>query len=64
MKAIPIDPFSDKPLVYKRTEDGFTLYSVSENLTDDGGKVFIDDEGRVRMWADEGDAVFWPVGEN
>ncbi|MHC5059851.1 MAG: hypothetical protein ACYTFK_02035 [Planctomycetota bacterium] len=61
LKALPIDPFSDKPLVYRKTDDGFTLYSVSENFTDDGGKLFIDSKGKVKIWADDGDAVFWPV---
>jgi hypothetical protein len=61
LKKLPMDPYSDKPLVYRITDDRFTLYSVSENFTDDGGAVFRDDKGRVKMWADEGDAVFWPV---
>jgi len=61
LKALPIDPFSDKPLVYRRTEDGFILYSVGPNFEDDGGVVGKDEKGRVKMWADEGDAVFWPV---
>jgi len=61
LKALPIDPFSDKPLVYKRTDDGFILYSVGYNFADDGGTVFRNDKGRAKMWADEGDAVFWPV---
>jgi len=61
LNALPIDPFSDKPLVYRRTDDGFTLYSVGYNFADDGGTVFRNDKGRAKMWADEGDAVFWPV---
>jgi hypothetical protein len=62
IKEIPIDPFSDKPLVYKKTADNFTLYSVGFNLKDDGGKVYRDEKGKVQLWHDEfGDAVFWPV---
>jgi hypothetical protein len=61
IKEIPIDPFSDKPLVYKRTADNFTLYSVGFNLKDDGGQVYRDEKGKVQLWSDEGDAVFWPV---
>jgi hypothetical protein len=61
LKTVPIDPFSDKPLVYRRTDDGFTLYSVGWNFVDDGGTIFRNDKGRAKMWADEGDAVFWPV---
>ncbi|MHC4739423.1 MAG: hypothetical protein ACYS9Y_11025 [Planctomycetota bacterium] len=63
LKEIPLDSFSDnKPLVYKKTEDSFVLYSVSLNYTDDGGRVVRDKKGRVKMWAaNEGDWVFWPV---
>jgi hypothetical protein len=61
IKEIPIDPFSDQPLVYKRTEDNFILYSVGFNFKDDGGQVYRDEKGKVRLWGDEADAVFWPV---
>ena len=61
LKTLPIDPFSDEPLIYRRTDDGFTLYSVGENFTDDGGVVIKDSRGRAGIWADEGDAVFWPI---
>ncbi len=60
LKKLPIDPHSDKPLVYKKTEDGFTLYSVGTNFTDDGGKVARNEKGRVKRYADQGDWVFWP----
>ena len=33
-----IDPFSDEPLRYVRTADGWLLYSVGLNLIDDGGE--------------------------
>ena len=36
---IPIDPFTNEPLKYKRTEDGFLVYSVNDNLVDDGGEA-------------------------
>jgi hypothetical protein len=61
IKEIPIDPFSDQPLVYKRSDDGFMLYGVGSNFKDDGGQVHRDEKGKVQLWADEGDAVFWPV---
>lgn len=61
INSLPMDPYSDKPLVYRRTADNFTLYSISQNFTDDGGQVYRDKEGKVRLWADEADAVFWPV---
>jgi uncharacterized membrane protein len=61
LKSLPMDPFSDQPLVYKRTDDNFTLYSVGLNFKDDSGRVYRDEKGKVKLWADEGDAVFWPV---
>jgi hypothetical protein len=33
------DPFSGKPLIYRRTDKGFVLYSVGEDRKDDGGKA-------------------------
>ncbi len=38
LEEIPIDPFINEPLKYKRTEDGFLVYSVNDNLVDDGGE--------------------------
>jgi hypothetical protein len=32
-----VDPFTGKPLVYRPEPDGFLLYSVGPDLTDDGG---------------------------
>jgi hypothetical protein len=34
----PFDPFTNKPLIYRRIPTGFILYSVGENFKDDGGK--------------------------
>jgi len=61
LKEPPMDPWSDKPLVYKKTADNFTLYSVGSNFKDDGGQVYRDEKGKIKLWGDEGDAVFWPV---
>ncbi|UCC23329.1 MAG: hypothetical protein JSW23_04560 [Planctomycetota bacterium] len=61
LEELPLDSFSDKPLVYKKTDGDFILYSVGRNCIDDGGQVWRDDKGRPRPWGDEGDAVFWPV---
>jgi hypothetical protein len=61
LSQLPMDPWSDSPLVYKKTDDDFTLYSVGENFEDDGGEVIRDYDGRVGMWVGEGDAVFWPA---
>ncbi len=38
LPTLQIDPFSDRPLVYRQTEDGYELYSVGPNRVDDGGK--------------------------
>jgi hypothetical protein len=32
-----VDPFTRKPLVYRPEPDGFLLYSLGPDLTDDGG---------------------------
>lgn len=64
LKGLPKDPYGDGPLVYRKTEDNFTLYSVGVNLTDDGGQIVRDDKGRVKKWVDEGDHVFWPVAKS
>ena len=57
---IPHDPYSDRPLAYKKTTEGFTLYSFGENMVDDGGVADPESKHR-RIWSDEGDTVFWPV---
>ena len=64
LQKIPIDPYSDSPLVYRRTEDGFLLYSFGSNLMDDGGILGLGENGKPRMWADNGDWVFWPTSED
>ena len=40
LPAVPADPWSKEnaPLIYKRTSDGFVLYSLGYNETDDGGE--------------------------
>lgn len=60
LKKLPMDPYSDGPLVYRKTESGFLLYSLGTNLTDEGGELGLRG-GKPRMWADDGDWVFWPV---
>jgi competence protein ComGC len=61
LKSKPIDPWSDKPLIYRKTEKGFTLYSIGNNFIDDGGKMGVDNKGQPRLWQDNGDNVFWPI---
>ena len=57
----PDDVFSVKPLVYRKTDDDFILYSVGPNFTDEGGEYSRDSKGRIKNWLDNADAVFWPV---
>ena len=61
LKALSVDPYSDEPLVYKRTDSDFVLYGFGPNFKDDGGTVAVVD-GRPRKWGtkEEGDWVFWP----
>ncbi len=64
LRQLPLDVYSDKPLVYRKTEDSFILYSFGENFKDDGGKPRTDSGGRPRLWGhdeEDSDAVFWPV---
>lgn len=61
LEKIPIDPFSDNAFVYRVIGEDFILYSVGQNFTDDGGQIYRYKDGEVRLWAEEGDAVFWPV---
>jgi hypothetical protein len=38
LPSVPQDPYSGKNFVYRRVADGYQLYSVGHNLTDDGGR--------------------------
>ncbi len=55
LKKLPMDPYSDGPLVYRKTEKGFLLYSVGLNLKDDDGEM------GPKMYVVNADWVFWPV---
>ena len=61
LKEVPVDPFSDKSIIYRRTDDDFILYSVGFNFTDDGGTRIKDRKGNLLNWRYEGDGIFWPV---
>ena len=39
LPAVPLDPFMNKPFIYRREGKGFLLYSFGENRLDDGGAV-------------------------
>lgn len=36
--ALPTDPFTRKPYIYRKTRDGFVVYGVGMNAEDDGGE--------------------------
>jgi membrane protease YdiL (CAAX protease family) len=59
LKAIPDDAFYNGPLIYRRGNDDFILYSFGADFDDDGG---------IPSWWGEGekggDQVFWPVQES
>ncbi len=38
LEAVPLDPFDGKELRYKKLDSGFVIYSVGEDLIDDGGQ--------------------------
>lgn len=50
--VLPDDPFSNEPYIYRRTTDGFMVYSVGKNLADDMGDF--DGEGRYYVDKDWG----------
>ena len=64
IKQVPVDPFSDKPITYRKTDNSFLLYSWGDNLKDDDGQIARDEKGKPIRFADTGDWVFWPVVKN
>jgi len=61
LASLPDDPYGPGPLAYKKTGSTFTLYSLSNNFTDDGGKQGTNDEGEKTKWPENGDMLFWPT---
>ncbi len=57
----PPDPFGPGPLTYRKTDEGFLLYSWGTDRRDDGGRSGTDSRGERRQWADNGDWAFWPA---
>jgi hypothetical protein len=47
-QPLPQDPFSGKDFVYRRTGGDYSLYSIGQNLKDDGGKVPEKSEDRTK----------------
>lgn len=40
LEHLPEDQFSEKPMIYQKTETGYLLYSVGSDQVDNGGKSF------------------------
>jgi hypothetical protein len=55
LEKVPIDPFSGKPIEYKKLDDNFTVYSYGVDFDDDGGVRMVDFDRH------NGDLVMWPV---
>jgi len=72
LKAVPSDPYSSGPLVYKRIEDNFKLYGIGKDFSDDGGVIEVVNTAR-KMPGFRGktlipqvhspDIVYWPYKE-
>lgn len=64
LQSVPMDPYSNGPLVYKPVGDNFKLYSVGYDFSDDGGSS---EETRALRWEYlvphryAADIVYWPV---
>jgi hypothetical protein len=39
LAAVPVDPFDGKPMRYAQTDEGIKIWTISENLIDDGGDI-------------------------
>ena len=63
LKELPIDPFSDELLIYKKVDSNFLLYSVGPNFADDAGESEMGDKGTPKPGGEHGDVVFWPVSK-
>ena len=44
LSELPLDNFTDRPLIYSRTDHGYTLYSAGPNMLDDGGSTAAGDD--------------------
>jgi competence protein ComGC len=60
IEQVPMDPYSDKRVIYKKTDDSFVLYSLGPDFDDDGG-VENPEDSQKRRQEGPGDEVFWPI---
>jgi hypothetical protein len=63
LKAVPNDPYSDGPLIYRLMNDNFKLYSVGEDFTDNGGITNNNEVLRrdISINVHTPDIVYWPI---
>lgn len=59
LDAVPMDPFSGEPMIYKVTEQGFRVYAVDVDLKDNGGIEDKNEDGQRDMVFD----VVWIAAE-
>lgn len=60
LSDIPLDPFDRKPLRYLTDGKEWVLYSIGENVDDDGGQVEIGAPGREIRSIFDGADIVWP----
>jgi len=60
LAELPLDPFDRKPLRYRVDGDEWVLYSVGENIDDDGGEVEIGPPGKPVESIFDGADIVWP----
>lgn len=63
LRSVPPDPYSGNSLIYQLTDDGFKLYSVGKDFTDNGGcidknQAFMKE---ISLHLDTPDIVYWPI---
>lgn len=55
MTSLPEDPYDGKPIRYSRQEKGYIVYSIGEDLVDNGGKKVQRDKSGNRVHNESGD---------
>jgi hypothetical protein len=57
--SLPLDPFTGKNYIYRLKDKGFIVYSVADNLKDDGGTPQFSEQGKKGdfdiVWEDNGE---------
>jgi hypothetical protein len=58
LSSLPLDPFTGKNYIYRLKDKGFIVYSVADNLKDDGGISQFSEQGKKGdydiVWEDSG----------